>query len=539
MLLLAQYEWMVTRREILEQVKRQVGARLGVEPSDLKEYASAYKREFRKRWVESSKEELISAIMGAQLVYGGDFHAFSQAQRTHLRILRSLPRDREVLLGLECVESKDQALLDSFMSGKMSEKRFLQRIRWKERWGFPWENYRPIFELARSRRMKVVGLNLITSRRTAKNLLRRDHHAGQIVSKLLKKHQGMLIYVIYGDLHLASSHLPKATRERVKSFQYNEVTIFQNSERIYFELSKRDLEAHIDVVRVGKHSYCVLGAPPWVKWQSYLTYLEQNYDEDFDEESFLVDGTERVHAYVRMLARDFGVDVRGDDIEIYGPLDESLSQVLAHHLSDLQRVVAKYLVRTGQSFLIVGTGVGYLAQPTVNHVAQVAGEYFLSCLSKKRRPLWRLPHDFTPLIWFQALSFFLTKLINNRRSADTLYDLKARLSVTHPRDQGREPLMLALAQKMVEVSWIQGRASRVQMPKVKRVTSYIEAARILGAMLGEQFYHYHRAGTLSRQDLLLFLKRDPLEESFDEFYKMIIIHIGSLPSLTKSRAERL
>ena len=92
--------WIRARRDLLRQVKSEVMSRLGRAPADVQAAQLRYERELQKRWTISSKAELLAEIERSDIVYGGDFHALGQAQRTHLKILRSLSDDRPVILAL-------------------------------------------------------------------------------------------------------------------------------------------------------------------------------------------------------------------------------------------------------------------------------------------------------------------------------------------------------------------------------------------------------------------------------------------------------
>lgn len=131
-------QWLLTRQRLLQQLKAQVAMRLGPQPRDVFGYAREYKREFDGRWqLCGNDEELSARLTETQIVLGGDFHAFSQAQRSHLRLLRDLPKSRSVILGVECIESCDQDVVDSFLEGELTEEEFLDQVNWAEHWGSP------------------------------------------------------------------------------------------------------------------------------------------------------------------------------------------------------------------------------------------------------------------------------------------------------------------------------------------------------------------------------------------------------------------
>src|SRR3569832_1347025 len=55
------------------------------------------------------------------------------------------------------VSQDQQGILDDFRSGRLSEAEF--SAWWKKTWGFDYGIYKPIFDAARARNIKIVGLN--------------------------------------------------------------------------------------------------------------------------------------------------------------------------------------------------------------------------------------------------------------------------------------------------------------------------------------------------------------------------------------------
>ncbi|MEQ1878778.1 MAG: ChaN family lipoprotein, partial [Bdellovibrionia bacterium] len=288
-----QTKTLVHRLRMLKQIKGWVRGYLGPEPSTLKTYALPYKKEFTGRWRPSETDELFDELKKAEIVYGGDFHGFAQAQRTHLRVLRSLSSRKKVILALEVFETRHQRLLNHFLAGKMGETEFLSKIHWEKNWGFPWEHYRPLLELARRRGWQVVALNRHITRKSAETLKTRDRHAAKQLVSVLLRNPGSITYVVFGDLHIAGAHLPKWV-DRDLGRPARSVFLFQNSERLYFTLARKGQEAAVHLLRRGNR-FCVLSSPPWVKWQSYLMFLENSLDRDLLEEIGEIDLT----AYIR------------------------------------------------------------------------------------------------------------------------------------------------------------------------------------------------------------------------------------------------
>lgn len=63
-------------------------------------------------------------------------------------------------IGLEQIQIQYQSVLDDFVAGKISETEMLKGVDWEKRWTWPYEGYRPIFNLAREKSIPLVALNV-------------------------------------------------------------------------------------------------------------------------------------------------------------------------------------------------------------------------------------------------------------------------------------------------------------------------------------------------------------------------------------------
>src|SRR5205814_1278322 len=143
---------------------------------------------------------------------------------------------------------------------------FLKAIEWKKNWGFPWDHYKPLFRWAQKHKVRVFGLNLKKEKGSLQGLRERDQFSAEQIAEIAKKHPDRKLFIIYGDLHLAKAHLPAKVEKKLKSKKF--LFVFQNSEKIYFQLLKKEIEHQVDVVRRGGNQFCLLSVPPWVKWQN-------------------------------------------------------------------------------------------------------------------------------------------------------------------------------------------------------------------------------------------------------------------------------
>lgn len=545
-------KWIRIRKDLYLQMEKQVRHRLGEDTPELMRYHKIYQTEFLKKWQAASHKDLWEQIEQSHVVLMGDFHALHQSQKAQARVLRHIPKSRKIILAVEFFEASDQPHIDKFLSGKMAEKDFLKAVQWEQRWGFPWENYRPLLRYAQKSKIPVYGINRGFKKRTATTLKSRDVFAGKKITELVKKYPESLIFVVYGDLHLAKDHIPA---EIVKilgpAFDKKILRLFQNAEKIYFQLLQRESEATTDLVRLARNSFCLMSVPPWVKWQNYLMYLEQTYDEglaftsdddddDEDSDDFEpLDYTDHVGRYVQIIAEELGVHVSSAGLSVYTAHDSSFwSQVREQYdASKLKWIEA--MIADEMSFYLPEVAAAYLARGTVNHAASLAMQYVHAQVSGRKLLSAEMPQDFLRWIWIEAVAYFGSKMINHKRKTDTIADIKASLSHKGPQDLGKEAMQLALAQKMHELMVITGVPQHRLLAKPKKKASYRLAASLLGGMMGERLFGGYQKKLVSSGSVVSFMKKPLDNANFEAAYYGILEVVESLPTPFHSKKEKL
>ncbi len=527
--------WLLERKDILEKIKDQVRLYLGEESKDLRLYAGAYKRDIMRDWKASDLQSIYTCLQQVQVVFGGDFHPFAQAQRAHLRIMRKMVEDRPLVLALECLFVEQQAFVDQFLAGEISEKQFLKKVQWDSKWGFPWAHYRPFFDFARTHKLPLLGLNVYVEDKD-ENLHIRDKFAAQALVDYHQRFPEALIYVVYGDLHIAENHLPKALKQAIRPVKptLDMATLYLNSEHIYFSLAEEGREGKIEVVAYNDRQYCILSSPPWVKWQSYLMYLEENFDTDldFDDDDddwdFRVDHTDHVSNLVRMICVGLESRLRTDAIEVYSLQDPQVLKRAQKLLKRHESKLAHQMVRGDSSFYVPSGGFFYLSKATVNHAASLAGQFIHAQLSNRSQVMWDFPQHFLHNIWIESMGFFLSKMVNPKRKAQTMSDLKKQLQAFDKEDRGREPLLLALDQKMSELLYVYAAKDKptVYIPRDK--SSYILAAHFIGEILGERYFLLFQNQKIDINEVRDLLSQPLDDPGFETFYYQELKRIDRL-----------
>lgn len=529
-------KWIRIRKELYLQLERQVRHRLGEDTPELMRYHKIYQAEFSKKWSISTQKELWSEVDRSQVVLVGDFHALRQSQKAQVRILRNAPKKRKKILAVEFIDAADQDVLDKYMAGRLSEKDFLKKTNWQERWGFPWENYRPLLRWAQKHKVPVVAINRTYKKRNANTLKARDVFAGKKIAEIVRSSPESLVYVIFGDLHLAGTHIPEEIIKNLgASFSKKILRIFQNSEKIYFKLLSQDLELGTDLVRLNQKTFCLMSVPPWVKWQNYLMYLEQTYDVELEG----LDYTDHVGRYVKLISEELGIPVSTDLLSVYTARDHAFWNKLHDAFEGRQLRWIENLIAEGKSFYLPEIDAAYLARASVNHAASLAMQFIHAQTSKRRISFLEVPKDFLQLIWIEAVAYLGSKMINPKRKTDTIADIKASLAVRGPVDLGKESLQLALSQKMHEMMVLTRNSSPRSLGRNYKMWSYVLASHLLGGMMGERLYNGYRKKMLSPPSLVSLLSKPLEDKNFKIVYYEIVEVVESLPAAFRSKKEKL
>ncbi len=105
-------------------------------------------------------KELAARLAGVRVVFVGESHTSMEYHNVQRRLIEELTAvGRKVFVGLEMYPYTEQAWLDKWSAGELSEDAFLKDSRWYKNWGYHWLYYRDIFTFARDRKIRMFGVN--------------------------------------------------------------------------------------------------------------------------------------------------------------------------------------------------------------------------------------------------------------------------------------------------------------------------------------------------------------------------------------------
>lgn len=515
-------EWVQIRKKLYLQIKADVHKLLAETWKEFLPLERKYAKELNQSWRAISKAELYLGVSSASFILMGDFHALQQSQRAHLRILRDWPQNDFPVLAVEFFQARHQKYVDAYWHGKISEKAFLENISWAKTWGFPWEHYKPIVDWAIKNKVPLFGINWGLRQTKIKSIKTRENFSAISLRKIHRRFPHRKIVIIYGDLHLSSGQLPAAIKKNIGIPAKKIKRVFQNDEELYFHALSRGLENRLEYLQLRSGDFCVQSVPPWVKWQSYLLFLENTYDRQIDDWEGDIDHTDHVAKLVVFLGSEFKLKLKDLYPAIYTAEDTQLYSRIRDHLKKTEWLVVRGWISQQKSFFIPHLQAGYLGRVTVNHTAALAGELVHAFLSKRGSLYVAGDKDFERQIWIQAIAYFGSKIINHKRKTNTLEDLRKSLVGSDSKGKNRKILILAINQKVREVSYFtHGGLLGLKKGEYDDFT-FTEAAKLLGAMLGEKLYLLYRSKKWSRSEVVKMMKM-PLDGArFQKYYYGIV-----------------
>lgn len=108
-----------------------------------------------------SYDALLDDLLTAQVVYVGENHTDPIHHQIQLTIIRSLAAAQsDVSVGMEMFDRSYQPLLDRWSQGDLEQNDFVKKTHWYANWRYPYELYAEILDYIKTKKMRLVALNL-------------------------------------------------------------------------------------------------------------------------------------------------------------------------------------------------------------------------------------------------------------------------------------------------------------------------------------------------------------------------------------------
>ena len=444
------------QKKIFYSLQTEIDFLLGKQPESISKYAKENNKDFILSKAKSptliTKDALLRRINEADVTFIGDYHTFDQAQRTALRMIREVitPASHWVI-GLEMIPSQYQQELDDFQAGKLTVIEFHESIQYSQEWGFSWKNYEPIFHWAKENRIRLIALNqpkiLSAHSQQSSDLKERDRWAAGIITDLFRFENGLKMMVLYGELHVGTSHLPKQLQlisEQFLERPLQSVTIHQNHDQLYWKIAQSVPHQKPAILELNEHVFCVFSSTPWAKLQSLMSWAEGgtpphlslsalssssqlSFDEEFHSEE---DDLYLFSQFVKSLSEFFEIPVPSLEAVSIHRADQThfllqLTQDKTFHRDEIR--VIRSLVKHHQKVYIPKLGVAYLGTGSINSMIELAAVHILR--EHQRLDYFFKPedHDFFRLLLESTFGFLGSLILNPNRKCDLPIDHIRRL----------------------------------------------------------------------------------------------------------------
>ena len=238
-----------------------------------RKYLREFSQAFRNYDSLLDSQQIQNALNTADVVLIGDYHALPAAQRYAASVIeqRALAGDRPVVLGVETIFARDQHILEEWWRREIDESELRQRIRFDLDWGYDWTPFHELLVAARDHGEAIYGLDCMP-RDNLRKIAARDRHAAAKIAEIRERHPNAVIFVLFGESHLAPGHLPRVLRKELPGAGI--LTVLQNVDALYWRAAGERVDK-VDAVRVNDDVLCVFNATPLEKYESYRLFLDQ------------------------------------------------------------------------------------------------------------------------------------------------------------------------------------------------------------------------------------------------------------------------
>jgi Haem-binding uptake, Tiki superfamily, ChaN len=258
----------------------QLHALAGVE-REIRAQDSHHRRRYLREFNEAYRtydsvldaQQIQTALRAADVILIGDYHALPAAQRHAASLIeqRALIGDHPVVLGVETIFARDQHILDEWWRRDIDENELRQRIRFDLDWGYDWTPFYELLVAARDHAEALYGLDCMP-REDLRKIGARDRHAASKIGEIRERHPEAVIFVLFGESHLAPGHLPRALRRQMP--EAKTLTVLQNIDALYWRAAGERADK-VEGVRINHEVMCVFNATPLEKYESYRLFLDQ------------------------------------------------------------------------------------------------------------------------------------------------------------------------------------------------------------------------------------------------------------------------
>jgi len=476
---------------------------------------------------ECPYEEILDQTARVDIILIGDYRPLSQSQKFIADFISDITsKNRKIIVLTDLFFSREQQILDHFMTGKISEKTLLRRTDYSKKWGYPWKNYKPIFDTIK--RLNV-GIHAVDTRprNDMRYIRRRDTNLAWKINRISKKNRGSTLLLFTGESRIAKGHIPLLIERHFIKPKPKILRIFQNLDCVYEKHGRNFAKCY----RIAEYDYCVMNASREEKIDSLRKIKELWEMKSADDEKLDLEPT--VYSLIDELLKFLNINRYKHPLESY----EGISPFIVDNYPEIVPVPRSKNARGSGSLFVPSENRLFISHFDLIHGGEEAAHYINSALKGE---LYRPPEprnrfdDFYVRTIEEAIGFFGSKVLAPRREFvslrrfDEFYD-KTILSIM--RDHEYNKAELELASEFIEehYKFEKDFMSYKSIPEIikQKVSEENKLAPLLfhdlGYKLGEKLWNDYKKGKISKGRIKKLFKEKftPQGKSFDTYLELV------------------
>ena len=501
------------QRTLFRRQHARIQRELGAPGEAFRRYQQRYRRRTAAPMRVLARDEVLREALDADILFVGDYHTLPHAQGLFRELFRRAGRGRRrIVLGLECVPSSQQPLLDAWQRGELDADGFFARLEEEVPDALAlWPSFRALLTEAVALRLRIIGIDQASG--GPRSLERRDAHAAERLTEALATEPRPQVLVLAGQFHVTPCHLPEAVLQRHRApTDLRTKTLYQNCEQPWFTLQEAGQDPLTHGVAFADGALGVFSASPTLAQRTFIDYLEGG-DEVLD--SFAIDVHTQVPRMVLHLGKMIGLHVpraAREALQVIPPGNgEALTRLNARaDFNAKERAqLAKHLL-DGHSVYVPRADTICLASLSRHHAAEEAAHRLRHLAVGARMDAPRPRSEaFYARIWEEALGFLGSRMLHPERPCQGLAEWSGAL-----REEVGEARAIAayvLSHKALE---LREAPELSTLPPPGEPGRFNAVTHALGYLLGDALSRSWRKGELPRNTLRALFS-DPLEQPAD------------------------
>jgi aminopeptidase N len=111
--------------------------------------------------VDIALDQLIQSLKKYRIIMLGESHTSEPNHKLQLEVIKGLTESgSSICLALEMFNPSQDPILKNYIQGKLTEEEFLDQSTYFNTWGYNYRYYKPIFDYAREKKIKMFGVNI-------------------------------------------------------------------------------------------------------------------------------------------------------------------------------------------------------------------------------------------------------------------------------------------------------------------------------------------------------------------------------------------